>query len=323
CSAGKVVWLRLQTPAQGQEEKRKGPAIRSTPVTFVDRANLAHWRRYSPPPTSDQIRFSANAQAVVNLLREWGASFFQELLEGTGLLKSQLESALGELVAQGVVTADSFQGLRTLVTPQQSRHRHRRQHIHNHQLAAAGRWSLARPIKHKDNSDRFEHAEHIARILLRRYGVVFRKLLERESGLPPWRDLLYIYRRLEARGEIRGGRFIQSFAGEQYALPEAVVKLRQVRNQTKEGDLIAISAADPLNLTGLITPGNRVPVQQINRILYRDGVPIAASSGGQISFLEPIESTEEWHLRKTLVRKKWLPVQPNNLRKEPEYAKSE
>ena len=323
CSAGKVVWLRLQTPAQGQEGKRRGPAIRSTPVTFVDRSNLAHWRRYSPPPTSDQIRLSADALAVVNMLRDWGASFFLELLEGTGLLKSRLESALGELVAQGVVTADSFQGLRTLVTPQQSHRRRRRRHIHNHQLAAAGRWSLARPIRQTDTDNRFEHTEHIARILLRRYGVVFRKLLERESGLPPWRDLLYIYRRLEARGEIRGGRFVQSFVGEQYALPEAVVKLRQVRKQAKEGNLIAISAADPLNLTGLITPGNRVPVQQVNRILYRDGVPIAASSGGKVSFLEPIESAEEWHLRKTLVRKKWLPVQTNSFEKELKFAKSE
>ena len=102
-----------------------------------------------------------------------------------------------------------------------------------------------------------------------------------------------------------------------------MAKLRQVRKQAKAGNLIAISAADPLNLTSLITPGNRVPVQQVNRILYRDGVPIAASSGGKVSFLEPVESTEEWHLRKTLVRKKWLPIQPNSFKQEARYAKSE
>ena len=114
----------------------------------------------------------------------------------------------------------------------------------------------------------------MARVLLRRYGVVFRKLLEREDRLPPWRDLLYVYRRMEARGELRGGRFVQGFAGEQYALPDAVAALREIRNQPKHGDLITLSAADPLNLSGLITPGPRVAAHPSQRLLYRDGVPI-------------------------------------------------
>jgi ATP-dependent Lhr-like helicase len=152
-------------------------------------------------------------------------------------------------------------------------------------------------------ADKLSHAEHIARVLLRRYGVVFRRLLERESGLPPWRELLYVYRRMEARGELRGGRFVQGFSGEQYALPEAVASLREIRNRPRQGDLIALSAADPLNLSGIVTPGRRVTLQQSHRLLYRDGVPIALSAQREITLLETIDPREEWQVRNALLRK--------------------
>ena len=144
--------------------------------------------------------------------------------------------------------------------------------------------------------------EHIARVLLRRYGVVFRKLLEHETGLPPWRDLLYVYRRMEARGELRGGRFVQGFAGEQFALPEAMQTLRRIRKAAKEGELVAIAATDPLNLTGSITAGDRVARQANNRILYRDGVPIATSVAGEIHYLASIAPEVQWEIKTTLLR---------------------
>jgi ATP-dependent Lhr-like helicase len=299
CGAGKMLWLRLQAPAPGREHKRKAPAVRTTPIAFVARSQLAHWRAYTPLPQADGLPLSSAARKVYAGLREWGASFFEELAAETGLLKSQLEEALGELTAWGLITSDSFRGLRELILPQKLQ---RRRHAPAERLAAAGRWSLLRPAS-PGEAHTFSHAEHIARVLLRRYGVVFRRLLERESGLPPWRELLYAYRRMEARGELRGGRFVQGFSGEQYALPEAVASLREIRNRPRQGDLIALSAADPLNLSAIITPGRRVTLQQSHRLLYRDGVPIALSAQREITLLETIDPREEWQVRNALLRK--------------------
>jgi ATP-dependent Lhr-like helicase len=143
----------------------------------------------------------------------------------------------------------------------------------------------------------------VARTLLRRYGVVFWRLLTREGGwLPPWRDLLRVYRRLEARGEIRGGRFVAGFSGEQYALPEAVGLLREIRRRPASGDWISLSAADPLNLIGVLTPGPRLPALKNNRVLYRDGLPIAALSGGKVEFLAALDRATQWEAEKRLVR---------------------
>jgi len=139
--------------------------------------------------------------------------------------------------------------------------------------------------------------------LLRRYGVVFRKLLERESNLPPWRELLYIYRRLEARGEVRGGRFVQGFSGEQFALPEAVGSLRDARKRPAHDDYIALSAADPLNLAGILTPGMRIPALAGNRILFRDGVPVATLIAGELEALQALSSEERWQMRERLLGK--------------------
>ncbi len=302
CSSGKIAWLRLQPPTPGKDKKRKIPAIKTTPITFIARAHLSHWRAYTTLRDISQLNLSSAARMVYTALQQWGASFFEDLLTETGLLKSQLEEALGELTAWGLITSDSYQGLRTLITPQHvQRRRSRRFHL-NDQLAAAGRWSLLHPQVTKEERD-YQHVEHIARVLLRRYGVVFRKLLEQENGLPSWRELLYIYRRMEARGELRGGRFVQGFAGEQFALPEAVSKLRSLRNNPTSGDLVAISATDPLNLTGLITTGNRIPTLPNHRVLYRDGVPIATSAGNKITLLEMIEPENEWQIHNLLLRK--------------------
>jgi ATP-dependent Lhr-like helicase len=305
CSSGKITWLRLQPPAGIALNKRKNPAGKSTSISFISRANLSHWRAYAPLPANESLDLSGKGQKVYAALKQWGASFFEDLLAETGLLKSQLEEALAELAAWGLVTADSFQGLRTLITPQKVQQRRSKKYPHHDPFVASGRWSLLRSNQPVE-TDRYQHCEYIARALLRRYGIVFRKLLDQEDILPPWRELLYVFRRMEARGELRGGRFVQGFAGEQYALPEAVNALREIRKQSGQGDLVAISAADPLNLTGLVTPGQRVPSQPSQRILYRDGIPIANSAQGKISFLVHVEPQDEWQIRNVLLRKSRL-----------------
>ena len=151
----------------------------------------------------------------------------------------------------------------------------------------AGRWALVprHAVEGTGTASDAEALTHLADVLLRRYGVVFRKVLERESALPPWRDLLYVYRRLEARGEVRGGRFVDGFAGEQFALPDAVGALRETRRRDKLGELVSVSAADALNLVGIVTPGQRVPILGDNRVLYRDGVPVAVQVAEEVKFL--------------------------------------
>jgi ATP-dependent Lhr-like helicase len=165
-------------------------------------------------------------------------------------------------------------------------------------MEESGRWSPVRPSSPDDGA-----IEHVARTLLARYGVVFWRMLERESPwLPPWRELLRVYRRLESRGEIRGGRFVAGFTGEQFALPEAIGTLREVRRQPHDNEWLVVSGADPLNLAGILTPGPRLAALTGNRLLYRDGLPIALLAGGEVQFLETIEPREQWQARKALLR---------------------
>ncbi len=263
---------------------------------------MDYWRHLSPLPDKTTLELSGNALKVHGALKEWGASFFQELMRETGLLKTQLEEALGELAASGLITSDSFQGLRMLVLPQKILHRRSRRYPAHDPMAAAGRWSLLRPSG-APFTDSYEHVEHIARTLLLRYGVVFRKVLEREEGIPSWRELLYIYRRLEARGDIRGGRFVQGFAGEQFALPEALSLLKDIRKLAKAAELTVLSAADPLNLTGIITPGDRVASSASQRLVYREGLPMAHGSRSTIHYHQTFDAEHQWQLRWALMGK--------------------
>ena len=295
--SGKLTWLRMRTPTD-KAQKRRNPAIKTTPVAFVYRPHMTYWCQSE---INEPAALSSSAQKVVGVLRQWGASFFEELQQQTGLIKTQLEQVLGELVAWGLVNSDQFQGLRALITPQKKQSHSRRRAVLQTPLSAGGRWSLIRPSIQTDNDQ--QKVEHIARTLLTRYGIVFRKLLEREAGLPSWRDLLYVYRRLEARGELRGGRFVQGFAGEQFALPEAVSLMRKTRKQNEQGQMIAISTADPLNLTGIITPGKRIPALTSHRILYRDGKPIATSQNGEVQINDQIPAADHWQIRSLLIRK--------------------
>ena len=172
-------------------------------------------------------------------------------------------------------------------------------------MEGAGRWSLIRrpSVDSLDAEAKAAATEHAARTLLRRYGVVFWRLLAREGGwLPPWRDLLRVYRRLEARGEIRGGRFVAGFSGEQYALPEAVGLLREMRRRPATGEWVSLSAADPLNLAGILTPEPRLAALTSNRILYRDGLPVATLSAGKVEFLTKLDAPAQWEAEKLLTR---------------------
>jgi ATP-dependent helicase Lhr and Lhr-like helicase len=294
CLAGRVAWARLR-PRNGGE--RSASPVRTTPITLLARRHAGLWASLSS--TEDPARPSSRAQAVADFIGQYGASFFDELVEGTGLLRPQVEEALVELVASGLVTSDSFGGLRALLRKPAAG---RRQRSMMFGMQDAGRWALARRAPPQREA-KPEAVEHLARALLLRYGVVFWRLLEREAAwLPPWRDLLRVYRRLEARGEIRGGRFVAGFSGEQFALPDAVGMLREVRRKPGSGIWVSLSGADPLNLVGILTPGPKLAALTGNRLLYRDGLPVALFAGGEVQFLETFEPATEWEARKALLR---------------------
>jgi ATP-dependent Lhr-like helicase len=307
CFTGRVGWGRL-SPRQNQNGRPASP-VRSSPISLFERENLADWLDLSGMPSTDN---SPDTELVLETLSRKGALFFGELVKETALLPSRVEQALGELSAQGWATSDSFEGLRALLMPQDKRAsftdaERRRRHKTVTSVEFAGRWSLLRSISDSLSPsdeervrvrgstpatvetgipDRELAIETFARILLRRYGIVFRRLLERESLRVSWFELGRVYRRLEARGEIRGGYFVSGVSGEQFALPEAIGLLRSIRKTAPKGELIAISGADPLNLAGILTPGPRISCITANRLLLRDGVPVAALEAGNIVMLE-------------------------------------
>jgi ATP-dependent Lhr-like helicase len=306
--AGRISWARLRPRVSRPSGGERGPApVRTTPIALLSRRHAPLWSSLSS--TAESPAPSPRAQAVADYIARHGASFFDELVDGTGLLRTQLEEALAELVALGLVTSDSFGGLRALLVPSDRRkpppggRRRRRTVLFG--MEDAGRWALARRARPGESfaPPKPEAVEHAARKLLQRYGVVFWRLLEREADwLPPWRDLLRVYRKLEARGEIRGGRFVAGFSGEQFALPEAVGKLREARRKAGADVWVSLSGADPLNLIGIVTPGPKLPALAGNRVLYRGGIPTAVLSGGEVRFLEQLEPAQEWQSRKALLR---------------------
>jgi ATP-dependent Lhr-like helicase len=228
---------------------------------------------------------SSVAADVLTYLQAYGAAFLSEIARATGQLPSKTEEALWELVARGLVTGDGVAGLRTLLLPEAKRrqpHRHLRTagNRRGHRLMPVGRWALLRDTG--TSTPREGDDEFFARLLLRRYGIVLRDILARESRAPTWRVLLGVYRRLEARGEIRGGRFVAGFVGEQFALPEAVDTLRTVRRNRAGEETALVTAADPLNMVGILTPGARVSPFSNQVILYRDGVPLDVGQRGAV-----------------------------------------
>ena len=274
CLTGAVGWGRLSPHPATLEDSANGRRrvipTSVAPITFFVREDADWLTPHNPSSDQPETRgLSDNARQVLEFLRQRGASFFADIVRGTGKLKAEVETALWELVAAGVVTADGFDNLRSLIDPKRragqgsgrtARPRH-----------STGRWAL---LYTDQIVDRNRAVEATAWMLLKRYGVVFRDLLARETNLPKWRDLQIAFRRLEDRGEIRGGRFVDGFLGEQFALPVAVESLRATRKLPPTSETITISAADPLNLVGILVPGERVPAISSRTVSFRDGVAI-------------------------------------------------
>ena len=293
CLAGEVVWGRLATPlpdepADGEATvaRRRQAPTRSAPLALALRADLADLLA----PLADEAAVLAErtpvAQAVFAHLRARGASFLGDVARAVSRLPSEVEDGLWELVAAGLVTGDGIAGLRTLLLPEHERRPRPGAHLRAlpggaaRRLMPVGRWALLRGER-DTGADAALVAERAARRLLLRWGIVFRDLLARERGLPPWRTVLTALRRLEARGEIRGGRFVDGFVGEQFALPEAVDALRSVRRR-RDGGVVVVSAADPLNLVGIVTPGARISPFSGMVLAYRDGLPVEIGELGAI-----------------------------------------
>jgi ATP-dependent Lhr-like helicase len=282
CLSGVVGWGRLSPhPAtleatgsyeNGRENRRRVVPTRVAPIAFFVRED-ADWLRPHHPGAEDSSTsfLSPVAQSVLQLLKQRGALFFPDMVRATGRLKAEIETGLWELVAAGLVTADGFENLRALVTPKSatgSGFGRSLGKVHRRPRHAPGRWSLL----HTEGADRDRSVESCCWMLLRRYGVVFRDLLVRETNLPRWRELQIGYRRLEDRGEVRGGRFVDGFLGEQFALPVAVESLRAQRKEAMTGERVVIAAADPLNLVGIIVPGERIPAISGRSVTFRNGM---------------------------------------------------
>jgi ATP-dependent helicase Lhr and Lhr-like helicase len=277
CLSGEVGWERL-SPSTRQDNPT--PAlITATPVALFLREHADAWRSLRTG-AGDPV-LTEPAATVLSILRSRGASFFRDLTNACSLDADQLRHAIGELVSAGLAASDGFSGLRALVWAARGRPAH-----HDRRSNFAGRWTAA--AAGPPNVTRDEAVESQAWALLRRYGVVFRRLLTRETNAAAWRELARVYRRLEARGEIRAGRFVTGMSGEQFATAHAVERLREVRRISSDGALVTISAADPLNLAGIVTAGDRIRTAWRNRIVYRDGVPLAVGEGGRVRELASI-----------------------------------
>ena len=327
CLTGRVAWGRLS-----QGPIRAAGPIRTSPIGLFQREHMTAWIAGRPPVERETL--SSSAARVLEVLEARGASFFHELVSASGLLITQVEQALAELAGSGVVTSDGFAGLRALITPSHKRKpiggAVRRTRTVSFGIESAGRWAVMRTpgsrereagsveegaggAKEEERTATLaarspELAAGAATSLLARYGVVFRRLLEREPNAPSWRELLMVYRRLEARGDIRGGRFVAGMSGEQFALPGAVAQLRAVRRAEGNGSLVGISAADPLNLTGIVTPGERIPALAGNRVLYEDGVPVLGLVAGEVRPLGGVGADRVAELKPALIRRPLSPA---------------
>ncbi|MCZ6601380.1 MAG: ATP-dependent DNA helicase, partial [Planctomycetota bacterium] len=244
CLRGEVVWGRLWGSGS--------PAIRSTPICLLPRGDARSWQGLAGPPRREDLSWPA--RTLQEFLAARGAMFPQDLAHAAEMLPSHLDDGLGELVSRGLATSDSFGSLRKLLLPASRRKRLRKP------VTAAGRWSLFRsepPSPQPSAAASAPEAEFVAGVLLRRYGVVFRRILTRERQPIPWREIVRSLRVMELRGDVRGGRFVASFSGEQFALPEAVERLRSIR-RGGERPVVIVSSADPLNLQGILTPDERI-----------------------------------------------------------------
>jgi ATP-dependent Lhr-like helicase len=276
CLSGEAAWARLSTP--GVDRPDPVAFSGATPIALCAREHLSAWLSSRSGAGSESARITDGARRVLDVLRTRGAAFFSDVRAASGLDDHAVRSALACLAAAGLASSDGFAGLRALVRMARDLPAGR-----DPREQFSGRWSVI------DASANESTLEPCAWALLRRYGVLTRRLLTRETAAPPWRDLVRVLRRLEARGEIRGGRFVSGLSGEQFALPSAVERLREVRRIPAAGALIVIGASDPLNLAGIVTAGDRIRAAARSRVAYRDGVPIAVREGEFVRLLAPLD----------------------------------
>ena len=298
-ASGGIVWCRLSKPepvlkgeGAGKRRFRFRGSIKSVPLTFLSRRNLSIWLDMTNQSSSADINLSAIALQISESLNDLGPLFFDELIEEVNQLPSHVETALVELFALGLVTCDHFGGIRALLTPE--RHRRKKSRISrrfNHGVQVSGRWSLLlrRSRSKKDKTVPENPVNYAAQALLKRYGIVFRNLLLNEGRfMPTWGELIREFRRMEDRGEVRGGRFVESVAGEQFALPEAVEHLRSLTNRASQTDQTLIHPSDPINLTGVIYPDRRVASYSSGYLVYKNGEFVNVTDGAKRKRVLPL-----------------------------------
>jgi ATP-dependent Lhr-like helicase len=298
CLSGEVAWGRLSPPS-GSVDGGPPQLSGATPISIFLREHYYAWQDCDPPSRSalrgaspsrsallgaspSRYGLRQSSEDVLAALEDRGPSFLNELATRCNLDRDALRYAVGALVACGLASSDGYAGLRALLSPGSTVRRNGRGQF-------AGRWTATASIA--TDTDRERTIETQAWALLRRYGVVFRRLLTREPNAVPWRELTRTYRRLEARGEIRGGRFVAGMSGEQFALPDAVDRLREVRRTALDGRLHTVSTADPLNLVGVLTAGERIRAAARNTLVYRDGLAIAVVENEVVRELVPLDSS--------------------------------
>jgi len=296
CLAGEVAWGRLSFAMpvavdDGAAKRRRRTITRSAPLAFFLREDSATLLEPLPDERAWLDAISQSARSVFNYLESRGASFLADIARATATLPTETEEALWELVASGLVTGDGIAGLRTLLLPAAKRNAAQRVRLAPHlralpgrrprRVMPVGRWSLLRSGE-SVATDAGESAAAFVEQLLNRYGVVFRDLCVRESRRFPWRVTLYELRRLEACGAVRGGRFVDGFVGEQFALPEAVELLRRVRRDKCDDGPVLVSAADPLNMVGILSAGERISPFEQKVIAYRGGVAVEVGDLGKV-----------------------------------------
>ncbi len=290
-ASGSIVWTRLSVPQLSRsnlDDPRKpiryGSSIRSIPLTFLQRNRLKNWNLLTGSRSRVAPVLSGFAQQVQEALQEHGPMFYSELLEEIRQMPGHLEEGLVELFATGIATCDHYGGVRALLIPQEERrHQARFRHFYSSGVQISGRWSLllGTTAKSEATITQMEANQYAAEVLLRRYGVVFRALLAKEGRyFPAWSDLRMIYRQMEDRGEIRGGRFVSNVVGEQFALPEAIDVLRSVGKHECNGKILTIHASDPLNMTGILDSDSRVSAHTASYLVYRDGQLITVAGNG-------------------------------------------
>lgn len=299
--SGETVWGRLRPPRRDSED---GPSMsgltRTVPISLALREDLPWLLPADREPPVEALR--ASARKTLETLTSRGALFFNELVRLSGLLPGHLEEALRELATLGLLTSDAFAAVRRIVDSGRAKpgsRRGSRKNLHA-STAPIGRWSLF--PGHVEVPAREACLDRWCRQLLARYGILFRELLTRESASPAWSELVPVLRRLELRGEVRGGRFVAGVGGEQYALNSAVESLRKVRDEKPDGAWHAISAADPLNLVGILTRGARIPATHKNALVLRDGRVVASLVAGTVEYHEPLDVSTQWEMRGAMLR---------------------